>query len=261
MIKRDEIIKIIRETLGEELLEKAAKVDQDNANGVQFLGQENVGKIALEVTADSIFFEKAKEFGAQFLICHHGLRFGEVKTKIPITMQKRLGVLFDLNATLCAFHFALDHHPSLGNNAQIIKLLGARKTNENFFGEWGWVAEFNQEKKLDWFLSKCKEIFKTEPRGFFSGKKKIKRMAVVSGGGVPYSYSDEVWDWREKAIDLHLTGEAKEPIPSICQEAEINYVYVGHYNSEVFGVQALGEEINKKFPNVKAKFIHIPNPL
>ncbi len=261
MTKRDEVIKFIRDTLGEELLAKAIKLDPENANGVQFLGQENVSKIALGVTADSIFFQKAKDFGAQFLICHHGLRFGEVKTKIPITMQKRLKVLFDLDATLCAFHFAIDNHPVLGNSAQIIKLLGARKTGENFFEEWGWVGEFDQEKDLREILKKCKEVFKVEPKGFFAGKKKIKRMAVVSGSGVPYPYSDEVWDWKEKGIDLHLTGVAKEPTQSICEEAGINYVYMGHYNSEVFGVKALGKEIEKKFPKIKVRFIYIPNPL
>lgn len=261
MAKRDEIVKFIKKTLGKKLLEKAAKVDPDNANGVQFLGQEDVSKIALGVTTDSIFFQKAKEFGAQFLIVHHGLRLGEVKTRIPITLQKRLGLLFEMNATLCGFHFALDNHPTLGNNAQIIKLLGARKTDETFFDEYGWVGEFAQEKDLDWLLEKANQIFGIRPKGFFSGKKKIKRIAVVSGGGAPYPYSDEVWDWQEKGVDFYLTGEAKEPTPAICQEAGINYVYVGHYNSEVFGVKALGGKIKKRFPNLKIKFINIPNPL
>lgn len=261
MIKRDEIIKFIRKTLGEELLDKAAKVDPENANGVQFLGQESIDKLALGVTADTNFFQKARDFGTQFMIVHHGLRLGEVKTRIPVTLQKRLQLLFEMKATLCGFHFALDHHPQLGNNAQIIKLLGAQKTEENFYGEWGWISEYPQEKDLSWFLKKCEEVFKVEPKVFRYGKKKIKRIAVVSGGGAPYPYSNEVWDWREKRIDLYLVGEAKESTEAICREVGINYVYVGHYNSEVFGVKALGEKIKKKFPSLEVKFIDIPNPL
>lgn len=261
MVDRDKLIKSIKNIFGRDLLAKAARVDLKNANGVQFLGQKKVDKLVLGVSAEASFFQKAKEFGAQFIITHHGLRLGEVKTKIPVTLQKRLQLLFELKATLMGFHFSLDHHPRLGNNAQIIKLLGAKRTEENFYDEWGWVGEYEQEKELDWFLERCQKVFRDKPKFFRYGKPKIKRIAVVSGGGAPYSYSKAVWDWQEKKVDLYLTGEAKEPTQAICQESEINYAYVGHYNSEVFGVKALGEEIKKKFPSLKVKFLDIPNPL
>ena len=35
---------------------------------------------------------------------------------------------------------------------------------------------------------------------------------------------------------------------------------VDHYNTEKFGVQALGKFIKKKFPDLEIKFIDIPNP-
>jgi dinuclear metal center YbgI/SA1388 family protein len=261
MVKRDEIINFIKITIGEELLFRAARVDPEAANGVQFLGQEEVTKVALGVTANALLFQKAKNYGAEFVVVHHGLRLSGVRTRIPVTLQKTLKELFELNATLCGFHFSLDNHPRLGNNAQIINLLGAQKTYENFYEEWGWVAEYAEPKSLDWFLKSCQKVFGVKPEGFFHGKKKIKRIAVVSGGGSPYPYTNEVWDWREKRIDLYLTGEAKEPTQEICREAGMNYVYVGHYNSEKFGVKALGEEIRKRFPALDVEFLDIPNPL
>lgn len=261
MVKRNELIKVVEKIIGSGILEKAAKVDPESANGVQFLGQEKVNKVALGVSADEAFFQKAKDFGAQFMIVHHGLRLGEVKTRIPITLQKRFEILFEMKASLCGYHFSLDHHPQIGNNALIIKYLGAKRTNENVLNGWGWVGEYSQVKTLDWFLEKCRLLFKVKPEGFWCGSEKIKRIAVVSGAAYPYPYSDLVWDWQERRVDLYLTGEAKEFTRGICQEAEINYVYVGHYNSEVFGVKALGKEIKKKFPSLKVKFIDIPNPL
>lgn len=261
MVKRDELIKFIESTLGYELLAKAARVDPDNANGIQYLGQEEVTKVALGVTADSFFFRKAKSFGAEFLVVHHGLRLAEAKTRIPVTMEQRLQVLFAMKATLSGFHFSLDHHPVVGNNARLIKLLGAQKTVETFYREYGWIGDYRSAQDIQVVVKRCRKVFKFDPPGFFYGPKKIKRMAVVSGGGAPYPYSQMIWDCRQKGIDLYLTGIAKQSTEAICREAGINYLYPGHYNTEVFGVKALGEKVKKAFPGLKVKFIDIPNQL
>lgn len=45
-------------------------------------------------------------------------------------------------------------------------------------------------------------------------------------------------------------------------ESNINYFVCGHYATEVFGIQALGEKINERYGDqIEITFIDIPNPL
>ncbi len=81
-------------------------------------------------------------------------------------------------------------------------------------------------------------------------------MGVVSGGG-----AYEIKEAINKNLDAYITGEPAEPIEALAKEGEINFCYLGHYNSEKFGIQALGEVVKKKFADLEIKFFDIPNPL
>ena len=71
MVTRDEITKAVHRLIGEELVVKANKVDEDGANGVQFHGADEVHKVVLGVSLNSDFLREAVDSKAQYCIFHH----------------------------------------------------------------------------------------------------------------------------------------------------------------------------------------------
>jgi len=254
MIKRDKLIDFINKTL---------KVESDKDpylfNGLQVIGQDSVKKVALGVSANLELFEKAADWGAQIIILHHGL-FGP-KRSSPITrvMKKRLKVLFDYDITLLTYHLFLDNHFVLGNNAQIIKLLGAKRGKKFGYSDklyWGYEGEFSKPIAINELIKRAKKLCGFGVKVFKYGPEKIKKIGVVSGGG-PYILYEAV----NKNMDAFLTGEPRESTEAWVKEAGIHFFNLGHYNSEKFGIKALGEVVKKKFPKLEVKFIDVPNPL
>lgn len=254
MIKRDKLIAFINKTLNYE-----KDKDPYGPNSLQVFGKEAVGKVALGVSANLELFKKAAVWKADMMIVHHGLFWDSDERVIKKVMKKRLKILFDNDITLLGFHYFLDTHPTLGNNAQIIKLLGARKGKE--FGElkkvtWGFKGKFPSKLSFDKLIGLIEKRLKIKPKIFAYGPEKISRIGVVSGGGA-YLIKEAI----DANLDVYITGEPAEPIEALAKEAGIHFIYLGHYNSEKFGILALGEVLKKKFPDLEIKFIDIPNPL
>lgn len=258
MVKRDEIIEYIYSIFGEELLAKALAKDEV-ANGVQTLGGENVEKVALGVTLNEEFLKKAIDWGSNFCIFHHGLDPRTYKSRLGISLQKRLKLIFDNKMTIAGFHGALDMHPEIGNNAMIIKKLGA-KIKEPLFDEWGYVAEFEKPQDLVELADKCEHLFHHDIFVVDADKKRVKRIGVVSGAAKPYQ--ENIAEMETKGVELFISGEPSESVPHRMQESGIAYFVCGHYATEKFGVQELGEKIKSKFKDkVEVKFIEVPNPI
>lgn len=254
MTKRDKLIAFINKTLD---YEKGK--DPYGPNSLQVFGKKKVKKVALGVSANLEFFKKAVAWGAEMIVVHHGLFWNIDERVIKKVMKNRLKVLFDKDITLLGFHYFLDSHPTLGNNAQIIKILGAKQGKK--FGEqkkvtWGFEASFKPSISLKELLGRIEKKLKIKPKIFAYGPKTIKQIAVLSGGG-PYLIKEAI----DKNLDAYLTGDAAESVKALAKEAGIHFIYLGHYNSEKLGIQALGKVIKRKFPNLEIKFIDLPNPL
>lgn len=257
MAKRDKIIKFIFDYFGEDFVKKAKSKD-DYINGVQIRGAEDVEKIALGVSTSVEFLKKCRDWGASFIISHHGIPLDKLDHYFNPILKKRFKILFDNEITLVGFHYMLDAHKKIGNNAQILEKLGA-KIVEPFGDEWGWIGELPRSTDIGTVIAKLTNIFNHQPVKYLYGKQKIKKIAVVSGGGTPRI--NEMPEYLEKDFDLYITGEVRESTLSLVKEAGINYLAFGHYDTEKFGVQALGKVIEKKFPDIMVKFIDVPNTL
>lgn len=257
MVNREEIIKYIFDYFGEDFVRKAKSKDE-YINGVQLRGLNEVEKIALGVSASAEFLEKGCDWGAQMIIVHHGIYLNKLNHYLNPVIKKRLKVLFDNDITLMGFHYILDAHKEVGNNAQILKKLGAKIIGP-FYDEWGWIGELPGTETVGRIVVKLAKIFNHRPTKYLYGKRVVKRIAVTSGGGTPKI--SEMPEFLEKEFDLYVTGEVKESTSALIKEAGINYVVFGHYDTEKFGVIALGELIKKRFPDLEVKFIDVPNPL
>lgn len=262
MVKRDDLIKSINKIIGEDLLEKANKVDP-NANGVQVHGDEQVSKVALGVTASLDFFKEAVSANAQFCIFHHGLALASwnmYNARLNISQQSNLKYIFANNLTVAGYHYSLDAHKEIGNNATIIKLLGAKLTSESYLDGWGWVGEFAKAQDVEELAKSCSGIFDHDIFAVYGGENKIRRIGVCSGGAKPRGV--DLHEISEKNIDLHITGEIGEGGPNFAKECGFNYFAGGHYATEVFGVQELGKKLKEEYKDkLEVEFIDIPNPL
>jgi dinuclear metal center YbgI/SA1388 family protein len=259
MIDRDELIRIIEdELLGAKILDIAAKLDP-MANGIQFHGQTEVNKIALGVSLNAEFLQTAIESGAQVCVFHHGFDPRTSGSCFTLPSQNRLKLICNHNLTIAGYHYALDAHPTLGNNAVIIEKLGAHRA-EPLFDTWGWVGEFAEPHPIKDLAKQCTELFQHDVFAVYSEPKMIKRFGVVSGGGKPGA--SQMIEFQRLGIDLFISGETSESIPHLMQETGINYFACGHYNTEVFGVQALGTALRDRVGNrAEIEFIDVPNQI
>ena len=156
-------------------------------------------------------------------------------------------------------HYVLDAHPTLGNNAQIIKKLQA-KIVDTLADEWGFVAELAKPQDIHDFGHTCQEMFNHEVFVVEGNKEIIKRVGVVSGAHLPEAF--DFYEMHEKRIEALLVGETAEWIPHQMQESGIAFFACGHYATETFGVKALGGEIKKEFgKKVEVEFIDVENPI
>jgi dinuclear metal center YbgI/SA1388 family protein len=258
MVKRDELIKFIYDYFGEELMRKAESKD-DMANGVQIHGGDEVKKVTLCVTINEDFLLEAIANGSNFCISHHGLDPRVYKNRIPKSTQKRLKIIFDHEITVAGFHYILDVHPQIGNNAAIIKSLGA-KIGDSLFEEWGYTATFSMPQEVKNLAQKCSKLFEHDILAIYSGPKKVKTIGVCSGAAKPYAR--HIAEMEEKGVELFISGETSESIPNRMKESDINYFVGGHYATEVFGIQELGKVIKSQFKDkIEVEFIDIPNPV
>jgi len=258
MVKRDELIKFVYNTIGKEWMEKALEKDEQ-ANGVQFLGNEAVNKVTLGVSLNEDFLQEAVKTKAEFCIFHHGFDARVWKSRYPRFSQKRLKVIYENGLTIMGLHYALDAHSEIGNNVMIIKKLGA-KVKESFWDEVGYVAEFPTSQDIKKLSAKCAELFSHDIFAVLAGPKKVKVIGVVSGAAKPDGVN--LAEMEAKGVELFITGETAESIPHKMKESGINYFAGGHYATEVFGVQELGKKIKEKYKNsLEVEFIDIPNSI
>lgn len=242
MVERDTLIKDLNK-----YLDVAANPEQ---NGLQVQGKTKINKIAFGVSATMALFKEANKFGADMIIVHHGLFWNKVQ-KITGVFGQRIAYLIKNDINLVAYHLPLDKHNIIGNNACLAKLLKLKdlKPFGTYHGqEIGFIGKTT--KTCD--IKDIHNLLKGE--ALFFGPSKIKTIAIVSGGA---------HDMLEEAVlnkaDLYITGSRDEQITEYCREAKINFIAMGHYNSEKLGIQALMNYVSKKF-KVQTKFIDIQNP-
>src|SRR6476469_9614334 len=119
MTARDEIV-----TYANDLLE-VERFPEFAPQGLQVTGAEEVTTIACGVSSSRELFERAVGLGAELVLVHHGLFWRNEPLVVDARLRGRLEALFRGNASLLAYHLALDAHPELGNNAQLAGRIGA----------------------------------------------------------------------------------------------------------------------------------------
>ena len=232
------------------------KIDPHMANGIHVKGAERIKKIGIGVSASLKLFQMAAEKHCQALVVHHSINFPQFNTYESL-FQNRFAFLIKNNLSLFGYHFLLDSHPEIGHNIEILKYIGATPTKPFLFHDepWGYIGEI-KPTKLDDIIKKLKPELSSNLKLYDFGPKIIKKIAVCSGRGVPFS--SELTYLTTNKVDLYITGENSEWIKEIFRESGINYLAGGHYHTERFGLLALEKKIKKDL-NVETEFLELEN--
>lgn len=248
MVKRDEIIEYINDFLS------TSEFDDLSVNGLQVEGKAEIEKIVLGVSVSERLFQAAIQQKADMVIVHHGAFWKNAPAPYILTgmHRNRMALLIKNDINLAAYHLPLDAHSEIGNNAQIMKRLNIEPIKPV---EVGFLGRLNGPVPLEVFAETVNKELQTISQVFPFGPQHVQRVLVMSGSSS--KYYQLVLD---NDADTFLGGDMKENVVRELEEVRLNFVHAGHYNTEKFGVQALGEKLNQQF-NLYCKFIDIPNPV
>jgi dinuclear metal center YbgI/SA1388 family protein len=229
---------------------KPRSISDSSRNGLQHRGKPYIDKICSAVDASLDTIELAGKKNCGLLIVHHGLLWkGGSYKKI---IEQRLRALSKAKINLYASHLPLDMHPRFGNNIVIAKLLGLKdiegfgKYNDSYIGFKGIISKMSFKQ----LLNHIKESLSINPKVIVDPQKPIRSIAVVSGSG------DLIEEAYSKKIGCLITGDFRYGRHQIAKEAGLGLVTLGHYNSERFGVIALGRHVRDKY-NLEFEFIDL----
>jgi dinuclear metal center YbgI/SA1388 family protein len=233
------------------------KVKDYCPNGLQVEGKKIVKKLVTGVTASQALIDHAVAINADAILVHHGYFWKGESPCISGMKRKRIHTLLQHDINLYAYHLPLDIHPTLGNNAQLAKLLGIvdiLPMEENnpqcvvMRGRFeGGISAIELSQLLNTKLAKS-------PLHEPANTNIIETVAWCTGGGQGY-----IELAAEKGIDAYITGEVSEQTIHTAREMNIHFYAAGHHATERYGVKALGEYIQQTL-SIETVFVDIHNP-
>lgn len=254
MAKRAEIVSYI------DTLLDVKNIPDYGPQGMQVEGSAHVVRIVLGVSAHQALFEAATKIKAEMIIVHHGLLWDNLPRTVVGWRKSRLKILLDHDITLLGYHLALDAHREIGNNAQLGAILGCTSTDILLYEQGnlniGWMGSLPEPVTFTKLVAQVSDTI-GKPLAFPFGKELVSTIGIVSGGAGSIQRVSEAID---KGCDVYLTGVLYEESYALAREAQLNIIAAGHYNTEKFGVIALGKKLEEKF-GVATEFVDIPNPL
>jgi dinuclear metal center YbgI/SA1388 family protein len=224
-------------------------------NGLQVEGCAEVKKVVSGVTASMALLEAAKDAGADAVLVHHGYFWKGEDASIVGLKRNRIKFLLENNISLLAYHLPLDGHPTLGNNAQLGKLLEINLTgwsgNQNILAQ----GELAQAQSLQDFTKHLTTKLGRAPLLIGQPDKVLRKIAWCTGGA--QGYMQEAIDL---GVDAFISGEISEQTVHLARESGVVYIAAGHHATERYGVQALGAHLAEHF-GIAHSYIEIDNPV
>jgi dinuclear metal center YbgI/SA1388 family protein len=245
LARRDEIVDYANELL------EVERFPEYGRPGLQVVGADEVRRLVAGVSSSRELFERAAAAGAQMVLVHHGLFWRNEPLVVDRRLRGRLEALFRGDVSLVAYHLALDAHPEIGNNAILADRLGA--TYDGPFAEIGAAAAF--DGTVEELAQRLREATDREPTVFAHGPERIRRVAIVTGGG-----GTRLIEAAHAGFDALVTGEPEEPALETARELGIHFLAGGHYATETFGVKELAARLADRF-GLDWEFVELPNPV
>lgn len=227
-------------------------------NGLQVSGREQIKRVATAVTADIASIEQAIDWQADVLLVHHGYFWKGEEPVITGIKKKRLQLLLNHDINLLGYHLPLDCHQTLGNNAQLAKLLNVESIQtHDASGQPNllWQGKLSKAYSVDEFNQFLTEIFQRSPQHCPADNTNIQTLAWCSGAA-----QDVIEQAVALGVDAFISGEVSERTFYQAKEYDIHYFGCGHHATERYGVQALGQYLAENY-QLTHQFFDSNNPI
>jgi len=231
-------------------------------NGLQVEGKATIGHIITGVTASQALLETAISRGADAVLVHHGWFWKGESPVVRGPRRRRLATALGSDLNVFGYHLPLDAHPTLGNNAQLARVLGLEPDrdadgNPVTCGPEGliWLGSCPGANTLGDLREKIYKALQRVPLIVGDPQQKTGRVAWCTGAAQ---------GMMEAAVDagahVYITGEASEPTTHLARETGTGFIGAGHHATERYGIQALGDAVAAQF-GIKVEFVDIDNPV
>jgi dinuclear metal center YbgI/SA1388 family protein len=236
--KLDDLVSLLDGTL------RCSAFQDVSNNGLQIANAGTVSRVVTGVDASLRLLREAARRGADCVVCHHGLSWGDSLKRLTGLNHRLVAFAVEHNIAVYAAHLPLDAHPRFGNNAQLCKALGLSRLSPAFcyHGEViGFSGTYAKPVTLAAFCECVRKAVNPDLRILDFGKKSIRRVGVVSGGA-----ADMVDQAAALGCDVYLTGEPSLQGYNLAENLAQNVVVAGHYATEIFGVRSLAALITRR---------------
>lgn len=226
-------------------------------NGLQVANSGRVSRVVTGVDASLRLLEEAAGQGAQCVVCHHGLSWGDSLKRITGLNHRIVSYALAHDIAIYAAHLPLDAHPRYGNNAQLCKALGLSRLKPAFVyhGETiGFLGSFAKPVPFATLCDRLRETVSPDIRAEGFGGKAVRTVGVVSGGA-----SDMIDQAAQLGADAFVTGEPSLQGYILAENLGQNAVFAGHYATETFGVRALARLIAARL-KIPSQFVDFKIP-
>ncbi len=227
-------------------------------NGLQVEGRAEVKKIITGVTASKALIDRAIAMRADAILVHHGYFWKGEPEPIRGMKGARIRALIKNDINLYAYHLPLDVHPEIGNNAKLAELLniqiegGLEPTPQSVAVYGSLQAPMSAAE----FSERIETVLNRKPLHIApETDKQIKTVGWCTGGGQDY-----IELAAAKGLDAFISGEISERTTHIAREQQIHFFSAGHHATERYGVEALGEWLQKEH-GFEVVFVDIDNPV
>jgi dinuclear metal center YbgI/SA1388 family protein len=223
-------------------------------NGLQVdAGRAEIKRLGLAVTASLAVIEQAARWQAQLLLVHHGLFWKNEAQPLVGVKGRRVRQLMQSGLSLLGYHLPLDAHSSLGNNAQLGRILGLEGAPLEERGLL-WLADLPEPLGAGKFTQRIDLALGRSPLRL-NGQGEIRRVAWCSGAAQGY-----LEQAAAAGAQAYISGEVSESSYHLAAELGVHYFAAGHHATERYGVQALGEHLAEKF-GLETAFFDQNNPV
>ena len=196
--------------------------------------------------------EQAADMGADLLVTHHGLFWGEPKAIVGMH-ARRVRFLLEKGIGLYTAHIPLDAHREVGNNWGLARILGLDELDD--FATWkgkpiGVRGVFPTPVTLRDLADRIEKEL-----GEAVLVHAVRTLGIVSGAA-----AWEAVTAAEAGLDAFLTGEPKHDVFPEAFERGINALFAGHYMTETVGVNLLAAQLRERF-GLATEFVLLPTGL
>ena len=240
---------------------QAARFKDYCPNGLLVEGRSEVGHIITGVTASEALLRAAVERGADAVLVHHGWMWRNEDRRVIGTRRTRMALALKNDLNLYAYHLPLDAHPTLGNNAQLARVLGLEPLRRDdgtprTCGQDNlvWLGEATGVQTLGQLGARVAERLGRQPLVVGDPDQPLSSVAWCTGGA-----QGMLADAVDAGASAYITGEVSESTVHLARETGVGFIAAGHHATERYGAQALGQAVAEHF-GIKVEFIDLDNP-